>query len=46
MNRFLAALLLFSVTHLSQAKIELEGMPLRGLAVYEQLRTEYYIAGL
>lgn len=46
MNRFLAALLLVSVTQLPQAQTELEGMTLRGLAIYEQLRTEYYIAGL
>lgn len=46
MNRFLAALLLISLTQLSQAQTELEGMSLRGLAVYEQLRTDYYIAGL
>ena len=46
MNRFLAALLLVSVTQLSQAQTELDGMSLRGLAVYEQLRTDYYIAGL
>ncbi len=46
MNRFFAALLLVSFAQLSQAQTELDGMSLRGLAVYEQLRTEYYIAGL
>lgn len=46
MNRFLAALLLASMTQLSLAQTQLEGMSLRGLAVFEQLRTDYYIGGL
>ena len=46
MNRFIAAFLLAVVTHVSFAQTQLDGMTLRGLAVYQQLRTDYYIAGL
>lgn len=46
MNRFLVALLLASLTQFSLAQTQLEGMSLRGLAVFEQLRTDYYIGGL
>lgn len=46
MNRFFAALLLASLTQFSLAQTQLEGMSLRGLAVFEQLRTDYYIGGL
>ncbi|WP_372799608.1 TonB family protein [Litorivivens sp.] len=46
MNRFIAATLLAVVTQISLAQTQLDGMTLRGLAVYQQLRTDYYIAGL
>ena len=46
MNRFIAAFLLAVVTQVSFAQTQLDGMTLRGLAVYQQLRTDYYIAGL
>ncbi|MBB3047400.1 protein TonB [Litorivivens lipolytica] len=46
MNRFIAAFLLTLASQVSFAQTELDGMSLRGLAVYQQLRTDYYIGGL
>ena len=46
MNRFIAAILLAFATQISYAQTELDGMSLRGLAIYQQLRTDYYVGGL
>ena len=43
MNRFIAAILLAFATQISYAQTELDGMSLRGLAIYQQLRTDYYV---
>ena len=46
MNRFIAAILLAFATQISYAQTDLDGMSLRGLAIYQQLRTDYYVGGL